>query len=68
MFIIVSFVKSTKKGIVAEANLHCGDFCSKKMSSHYWPFFFLLGLDYQIFFEFSQMKGSGAFLGLVMPL
>ena len=34
MFIIVSFVESTRKAIVAEANLRCGDFLS-----HYWQFF-----------------------------
>ena len=50
MFIIVSFVKSTRKAIVAEANLRCDDFLS-----HYWQFFFLFGLDYQTLFEFSQI-------------
>ena len=68
MFIIVSFVETTRKAIVPEANLRCCDFLFEKMSSHYWQFFFLFGLDYQTLFEFSNLKGSGAFLGLVMPL
>ena len=56
MFIVVSFVKSTRKAIVAEANLRCGDFLfEKKLSSQYWQFFFLFGLDYQTLFEFSQI-------------
>ena len=56
VFIIVSFVKSTRKAIFAEAKLRCGDFLlEKKMSSHYWQFFFLFGLDYQTLFEFSQI-------------
>ena len=30
-------------------------FVRKKMSSHYWQFFFLFGLYYQTFLEFSQI-------------
>ena len=56
MFIVVSFVKSTRRAIVAEANLRSGDFLfEKKLSSQYWQFFFLFGLDYQTLFEFSQI-------------
>ena len=40
----------------AEANLSCGDFLfEKKLSSQYWQFFFLFGLDCQTLFEFSQI-------------
>ena len=40
-------------------------FCPKKLSSHYWQFF-LLGLDYQTFLIFINLKDSAAFLGLTI--
>ena len=64
MFIVVSFVKSTGKAIDTEANLSCGDFLfKKKLSSQYWQFFFLFGLDCQTLFEFSQILRQWCLFG-----
>ena len=59
MFIVVPLIRSTGLAIVAEANLRCGVFCPKKFSSQWWQFFFLFGLDYQTFLEFSQIWKTG---------
>ena len=40
----------------------------KKLSSKYWQFFFLFGLDYQTFLVFINLKDRAAFLGLIMHL
>ena len=54
LFIVVPFSSSTGLDIVAEANLRYGGFfVRKKLSSQCWQFFFLFGLDYQTFLEFS---------------
>ena len=43
-------------------------FVRKKLSSKYWQFFFLFGLDYQTFLVFINLKDRAAFLGLIMHL
>ena len=56
MFIVAQFISSTGLVVVAEANFRCGFFfVRKKLSSQCWQFFFLFGLDYQTFLEFSQI-------------
>ena len=66
MFIIVPLIRSTGLAIVAEANLRFGVFCPKKLSSQCWNFFFLFGLGFQTFLEFSQDWKSGCLFGLIM--
>ena len=53
MFVVVSFVKSTRKAILEEANLRCGDFLFEKKVVTLLALFFLFGLDYHTLFEFS---------------
>ena len=55
MFNIVSFVESTRKAIVAEANLRCDDFLFEKNVVTLLAVFLYFGLDYQTLFEFSQI-------------
>ena len=54
MFIVVPFNSSTGLAIVAEANLRCGDFLSKKVVT-VLAVFIIFGLDYQTLLEFSQI-------------
>ena len=69
MFIVVSFVRSTKKAIVAEASLRCGDFLFENNCRHSTgSFSFFLVLTARHYLSFTNLKDSGAFLGLVMPL
>ena len=64
MFIVVSFVKSTRKAIVAEANLRCGDFLfEKKLSSQYWQFFFLFGLTTRHYLSFHKFERQWCLFG-----
>ena len=42
-------------------------FVRKKLSSQYWQFFFLFGLYYQTFLEFSQIERQSCLFGLIMP-
>ena len=51
---------------IAEANLRCGVFFPKKLSSHNWQFIFFFGLDYQIFLVFINFKDNSGLLGLVV--
>ena len=53
VFIFVPFIKSARLAINAEANLRCGVFCPKKVVVTVLAVFFLFGLDYQTFLEFS---------------
>ena len=65
--IVVPFISSTGLATVAEANLGCGDFfVRKKLSSQYWQFFFLFGLDYHTFLVFINLKDRASFFGLLM--
>ena len=54
MFIIVSFVKSTRKAIVAEANFRCGDFLFEKKCRHItgsFSFFLVLTTSHYLSFH-----------------
>ena len=61
MFLVVPFISSTGLAIVAEANLHCGDFLSKKSCRHCTgSFSFFLVLTTKL--SFHKLKDKAAFL------
>ena len=66
MLIVAPFIDFTDLAIVAEADLRCdGFFVRKMLSSQYWQFFFLFGLDYQTFLVFINFRDRAAVLGLL---
>ena len=68
MFIVVPLIRSTGLAIVAEADLRCGDFCAKKMSSHIGSFHWLLVLATECFFSFDIFETHSDILGVVNAL
>ena len=67
-FIIVPFVKSTRLAIVAEVNLRCGNFLTKKSCRHklvvstsFWTW--LLNVSS----VFTSLKYTATLFGLLMP-
>ena len=64
MFIIVSFVKSTRKAIVAEANLRCGEFFIKKKCRHITGIFsFFLALTTRHYLSFHKFERQWCLFG-----
>ena len=56
MFIVVSFVRSTRKAIVAEANLRCGDFLFEKNCHSTGSFFFFFVLTARHYLSFHKFE------------
>ena len=64
VFIIVSFVKSTRKAIVAEANLLCGDFLfEKNVVTLLAVFFFFLVLTTRHYLSFHNFERQWCLFG-----
>ena len=64
MFIVVSFVKSTRRAIVAEANLRCGDFLFEKNCRHSTgSFSFFLVLTTRHYLSFHKFERQWCLFG-----
>ena len=64
MFIVVSFVESTRKAIVAEANLRCGDFLFEKNCRHSTgSFSFFLVLTTRHYLNFQKFERQWCLFG-----
>ena len=63
MFIIVSFVESTRKAIVAEANLRCGDLFVRKKCHITGSFSFFLVLTTRHYLRFHKFERQWCFFG-----
>ena len=64
MFIVVSFVRSTRKAIVAEANLRCGDFLFEKKCRHSTgSFSFFLVLTTRHYLSFHKFERQWCLFG-----
>ena len=64
VFIVVSFVRSTRKAIVAEANLRCGDFLFEKNCHHSTgSFSFFLVLTARPYLSFHKFESQWCVFG-----
>ena len=64
MLIVVSFVKYTRKAIVVEANLRCGDFLFEKNCRHSTgSFSFFLVLTTRHYLSFHKFERQWCFFG-----